>query len=675
MTEKVKHFKNLLIQPKSLILIFSLTAIIVVSSAIIELNQSKSEMMELMEKQGRSILETVLKSSDNALLSYNKIEDEIEQRLLNNANTVKLLYEKKMINNALLERLAKENNVYRINVFDRTGKKIYSSHKDIHNLQDEKENPLKYIQPIFDGEADTLIMGIKPARYLVKQRFAVALATNDRKAIVLNIDAEELMKFRTKVGFGVLLKKVTENPELVYAVLQDEKGIIAGSGNINELKSIDQETILQNSLKENSYKWRIIKSGNMEAFEVLHPFIYDNKIVGIFRLGLSLAPINTINDRLTRRILIIAILLFIFGFVTITLVFLRQNYNILSQRYSVMESYSTRILDNVSDGIIVLDSGKKIKMLNRAAELILSTSDAEAKGKLFNYFFSSIQCEELLSSQAQIKEVECSINGKEKIFLFSISNFVGENNSENHILVFRDLTEMKRLEKQIQRNNKIVAMGEFSSSIAHEIRNPLNSIGTIAQQIGKDFVVNENGEEFKNLTGVVYKEVRRINDIVETFLKFGRPQPIKAEEFHLNDFLSDIKKQYSPHLSKHKIDLSFQLGYDGNVMWDARQMKQVFINLIENAIDSQPNGGKIVIKTFQYNQNNIEISVADSGIGINPEELNKIFDLYFTTKGKGNGIGLSIVHKIITEHGGVISVQSIIDEGTTFAIKLPLQYT
>lgn len=135
MTEKVKHFKNLLIQPKSLILIFSLTAIIVVSSAIIELNQSKSEMLELMEKQGRSILETVLKSSDNALLSYNKIEDEIEQRLLNNANAVKLLYEKRMINNALLERLAKENNIYRINIFDRTGKKIYSSHKDIHNLQ------------------------------------------------------------------------------------------------------------------------------------------------------------------------------------------------------------------------------------------------------------------------------------------------------------------------------------------------------------------------------------------------------------------------------------------------------------------------------------------------------------------------------------------------------------
>jgi signal transduction histidine kinase len=103
-------------------------------------------------------------------------------------------------------------------------------------------------------------------------------------------------------------------------------------------------------------------------------------------------------------------------------------------------------------------------------------------------------------------------------------------------------------------------------------------------------------------------------------------------------------------------------------------MKQVFVNLIENSIAAQPDGGKIILKTVRLDQDNLEITVADSGSGINPEELNKIFDLYYTTKEKGNGIGLSIVHKIISEHGGSISVQSKVKSGTEFSIILPVQF-
>ncbi|MFA7229337.1 MAG: histidine kinase dimerization/phospho-acceptor domain-containing protein, partial [Melioribacteraceae bacterium] len=591
----MRVFKNILIQPKSFILIFVITAIIVLSSAVIELNQSKSEMLELMEKQGLSILETVLKSSDNALLSYNKIEEEIKQRLLNNAFLVKLFYEKGNINNALLEKISSENNIYRINIFDRTGRKIFNSHKDIHNRRDETENPLKYIQPIIDGDADTLILGIKKARFLDEERFAVALATYDRKAIVVNIKAEDLMRFRREVGFGVLLKKVTENPQFIYAALQDENGVIAGSGNLDGLKSLEQDPFLQPDPEKNSYKWRILRSDSLEVFEVSHPFIHNGEVIGVFRLGLSMDPLNIISQRLTRRIIIITILLFIFGFVTTILVFLRQNYNILSNRYTEMESYSTSVVENVSDGIIVVDDEKKIKMLNGAAEMIFSVNESETKGKLFGSIFPSTECANLMDSAAGIREIECVINGKPKIFLLSISKFSDAAGTENKILVFRDLTELKYLEKQARRNEKMVAMGELSSSVAHEIRNPLNSIGTIAQQLGKDFEVKENQEEFETLAGVVYKEVRRINEAIETFLQFARPQPVNAGDFNLTDFFVEIEKQYSSHLAARDITIEIHSAYHGKVKWDARQMKQVFVNLIENSIDSQPEGGRIRI--------------------------------------------------------------------------------
>jgi PAS domain S-box-containing protein len=653
----VRILKNILIQPKSLILIFTVTAIVVVSSAIIELNQSKSEMLELMEKQGHSILETVLVSSNNALVSYNKIEGEVKKRLLNNAQTIKLLEEKGLISNSLLERFAYDNNIYRINIFNLSGKKIYSSHKDVHNLKDEKENPNKYLAPIFNDEEDTLIIGIKPARFLDGQRFAVALATKDRKAIVLNVNADELLKFRKEVGFGILLKKVTENQQIVYAALQDEKGIIAGSGKVEELESIQSSEFIQKSLKENAYKWRVQKSQTLEAFEVIHPFIHDGKTIGIFRLGLSLEPLNKINDRLTRRILIIAFLLFVFGSVTITLIFVRQNFSLLSKRFTAIESYSKRIVDNVSDGIVVMDSDKRITLINKAAQSILDINETEARGKKFESVFSSTSCEEIWSSALKILEIECILNKKQKVFLLSLSEFTDEHKSNNYILVFRDLTEQKQIERQTQRNEKMVAMGELASSVAHEIRNPLNSIGTIAQQIGKDFVVKENETEFRSLTQVVYSEVKRINETIESFLKFAKPQPINAEEFSLNSFLEDLVNQYSLLLAQKKISFNINSKYDENVFLDKSQMKQVFINLVENSIDAMKDGGIISIHVL-VEDDNLNITFSDNGAGIVPDRIGKIFDLYYTSKKKGNGIGLSIVHKIITEQGGSISANS-----------------
>jgi two-component system, NtrC family, sensor histidine kinase HydH len=670
----VRILKNILIQPKSLILIFTVTAIVVILSAFIELNQSKSEMLELMEKQGHSILETVLVSSNNALVSYNKIEGEVKRRLLNNAQTIKLLEEKCLISNSLLERFAKDNNIYRINIFNSAVKKIYTSHKDVHNLKDEKENPNKYLAPIFNGEEDTLIIGIKPARFLDEQRFAVALATKDRKAIVLNVNADELLKFRKEVGFGVLLRKVTENPQIVYAALQDEKGIIAGSGKVEELESIKSSELIQNSLKENAYKWRVQKTQTLEVFEVLHPFIHDGKTIGIFRLGLSLEPLNKINDRLTRRILIIAFLLFVFGTVTITLIFVRQNFSLLSKRFTAIESYSSRIVDNVSDGIVVMDSYKRITLINKAAQSILDVTESEAKEKKFESVFPSTSCDEIWSSALKILEIECILNKSPKVFLLSLSEFEDENKLTNYILVFRDLTEQKQIERQIQRNEKMIAMGELASSVAHEIRNPLNSIGTIAQQLGKDFVVKENENEFRSLTQVVYSEVKRINETIESFLRFAKPQPINAEEFSLNSFFEELVAQYSSLSVQKNNSFSINSEYDGNVVLDKSQMKQVFINLIENSIDAMKEGGVISIRAFVENEK-LKIIFSDNGIGVEPDRIGKIFDLYYTSKKKGNGIGLSIVHKIIIEHGGSISANSRLNEGTSFQIKLPVKYS
>jgi len=665
----VKFLKKLFIQPKNLILIFIVTALIIISSVIIELNQSKKEMLELMQTQSQTLLESMIISGKNALLSYDKIEEETKTRLLNNAGMIKILYQKKLISNSLLESIATKNNLLRINIFSKTGNKIYSSHKEIHSQLEEKENPIDYLWPIFDEETDTLIIGIKPSRFGDDKRYAVAISSGDGGAIVLNVDAAQLLEFRKEVGFGVLLKGVSENEQIEYVALQDEDGIIAASGRLDDLEPVDSSAFLQKGLESETYMWRIAVVDSINVFEAIHPFEYKDDLIGIFRIGLSLEPINDINDAIVRRLIIIGIVLFVFGSFTITLVFVKQNFNLLSNKFKAIETYAREILDNVSDAIIVIDKGFAIKSFNNAALQILG-KDVISTQNLFALFEEN-KCRQLINSSSQLEEVECRVNGNNKMFLISKSEFTDEQKEQNIILVIRDLTEIKNLENQIQRKERMAEMGELASSVAHEIRNPLNAIGTITQQLGKDFEPKNNSSQFSELTKLVYKEVRRINETIENFLKFAKPLPIKPKNYSSKEFFDGISKQYSALLNEKNIELMINEVWSGEVVWDITQMKQVFINLIENAIDAVEKNGKILIHIKEKNPDKLEIKMEDNGKGISREDKNKIFNLYFTTKTKGSGIGLSIVQKIIAEHNGSIYVNSETGQGTEFIINIP----
>lgn len=671
MTEKVKLFKNILVHPKSLLLILLVTVIIVAASVTIELNQSKSEMLELMEKQGHSLLETLLTSSQHALLSYNKIEAEVKQRLLSNAVMIKLLYEKRMVSDDLLSKIATDNKIYRINIFDKGGRKRFSSNKEIHIGLTPQNSPMDYLVSIFEGDADTIIIGMKRARFLDEQRYALAVSANDRSAIVLNINAEELLNFRKQVGFGVLLRNVTENKQIVYAALQDEKGIIAGSGNISNLESIDSSALLKEIVAKNNYRWRIAEHSNVKVFELLHPLIFEGKVIGIFRLGLSLEPLEKINDRLTRRLIFLGIIFLVFGFITLSMIFIRQNFDLLSRKFKVIESYSSQIIENVSDGIVVLDKSGNIKSMNSSAASLFSVDNKNVLGESFRQLFAGSNCETILNEESTISEIECYIGNSKRILLISKSVFIDENHADNVILVIRDLTEQKRLEEQIIRGERLTAMGELASSVAHEIRNPLNSIGTITQQLGKDFQPVENQDEYKNLTQLVYKEVRRINETIESFLKFAKPKQIQPEVFLLSELLTQIGNQYKEVFKQKNLILTVHNNFNKSVLWDRKQISQVFINLIENALDFLGEDGSLTINASEVENGFIEIKLSDTGKGISPDNLKRIFNLYFTTKSKGSGIGLSVVQQIISEHNGVISVESTPEQGTTFTIQLP----
>ncbi|HID40020.1 MAG TPA: GHKL domain-containing protein, partial [Calditrichaeota bacterium] len=245
--------------------------------------------------------------------------------------------------------------------------------------------------------------------------------------------------------------------------------------------------------------------------------------------------------------------------------------------------------------------------------------------------------------------------------------------NENTILVIRDVTEQKQMQAQLERQQRLTAMGELASGVAHEIRNPLNTIGTIVQQLDKDFEPEQDKDEYHELAGLVYNEVKRINDTIQDFLNFARPQPLQPSRFRLAGMFAELRKQYASVLQSKNIRMAIDLEWQGDVYWDANQMKQVFINIIQNAIEAMNKNGTIAITVNSIAGRFVEIHLKDSGPGMSEKIRQNIFNLYFTTKAKGTGIGLSIVQRIIYEHGGIIYVESEPGKGTVFIIKMPVE--
>ncbi|MBU0528161.1 PAS domain-containing protein, partial [bacterium] len=552
------------------------------------------------------------------------------------------------------------------------GEKLFYSHPQDHFSNTEKYSPQQILAPIFEGLVDTLIIGIVPARFEDGNRYAVAISGKDRSAIVLNIDAKQVTDFKRNTGFGPLLRNIVlENPLITFAALQDTSNILVASGNVTVLEAIQESDFLLSSLQDSLFVSRIADFDSLEVFEVVHPFVHNGKTVGLLRLGLSMSPIQDINDRIYRRLIIITVALFIIGSIIFAYIFTLQNFGILKKQYSIVETYSSNIINNASDAIIVYNNIDGIKVFNNAAEILFNNKQSKILGKSIDSLFSETDTKTINNQLSAVVPLDCKINNNNRYLLISKTHFIDDKDDKNTILLIRDLTEQKLMEEQIERKQRLTAMGELASGVAHEIRNPLNSISTIVQQLGKDFIPTNDVEEYHELSNIVYSEINRINQTVKDFLHFAKPEEIKPEPFKLDTLLKQLQLQYKGMLDKQNIKMVIKQDWNGQVNWDLNKMKQVFINLIDNAQDAIIKEGTISINVEKSNNNDISIQIMDNGIGMLDIVQPNVFNLYYTTKAKGTGIGLSIVQRIIFEHRGTITINSRKDIGTTVSIILP----
>jgi two-component system, NtrC family, sensor histidine kinase HydH len=225
------------------------------------------------------------------------------------------------------------------------------------------------------------------------------------------------------------------------------------------------------------------------------------------------------------------------------------------------------------------------------------------------------------------------------------------------------------IEEQLRRADRLSALGELSAGMAHEIRNPLGSIRGTAEILRDGIPPDDPRHEF---TGILVREVERLNRVVEDFLRFARPTPVMRAPVDIDRTLGEVLALLRQTSMKSRVQVELDPGGLPPLSGSGEQLRQAFLNLALNALQAMPDGGELRVTTRQVG-GEAQIRFADSGQGIPPENLERIFNPFFTTRHEGTGLGLAISHRIVQGHGGRIGVESRPGQGTTFTIVLPME--
>ena len=370
----------------------------------------------------------------------------------------------------------------------------------------------------------------------------------------------------------------------------------------------------------------------------------------------------------------------------------RSSVKLKAKQYDLdqLELLHRNIVQSMSTGLITLDDRLNITYVNPAAEVICGAGYDELEGSYIGDIFPNIvphlslgvgRYDNLDVAHRQ-KGIDIDYERQDgtKLHLgFSRSILKGPGEDEmGLILIFQDLTEFRQMQEQVRRMDRLAVAGELAAGIAHEIKNPLASLSGSIQML-KDEV--KLGPMQQRLMDITTREAERLNALVNEFLLFSRPEKTVDQSVEVNEVIRDTLEMMknSPELSR-PIRIEKNLTDNLWVHIDAQRLQQVIWNLVLNAVQEMTNSGCLTVTTAvrpnqsggEDKQNLAEISIADTGHGILPENQGKVFDPFFTTKDQGTGLGLTIVHRIVEDYGGRIFLESDGRSGTIFTLHFPL---
>jgi PAS domain S-box-containing protein len=326
------------------------------------------------------------------------------------------------------------------------------------------------------------------------------------------------------------------------------------------------------------------------------------------------------------------------------------------------KDYLKAILYNLEEAIIVVDPEGLVSMMNRSAEGLLGIPLTDALGKAFSALPISIRREDTDTILDALQ--------RKHTVIISRSDVVDAGGYlRGHVILIKDISRLRELEVRHERNQRLIAMGEMAAKIVHEIRNPLCSIELYSSMLEKELTSTVH----KDLAHGIATGIGSLNTILTNMLFFARPSRPLPKKIRLNAVIDEAVRMLLPMMNSRNVRLALDLR-DCELMGDAELLKQVFLNMLINAVQAMPEGGDIKV-SMERDAGMSVVHIEDTGRGIPRENLEKIFDPFFTTKETGTGLGLAIVNTIMQANGGYINVASEPGRGTLFTLSFPAEKT
>ena len=509
-----------------------------------------------------------------------------------------------------------------------------------------------------------------------------------------------------------LLAETAQQKDIVYILVTNSEGkILADSDPQNIGKTYGQDLNLYRISHSHSHSlhWREVhRENNARIFEAFRQFVpMQGRGVGrgagrrqgmmmsgdwcqrhldpeqaqgsdaqVIFVGLDMTSVKNAAEEDIRHSIFTGFIFLLIGFAGVVTLFLAQAYRSARTSFSRVKAFSDNLVENMPMGLIAIDPDERIASFNQTAESMLKISAGETIGNqlsevlpasLRNFFY------QLKTKTGPVaEELDAALNNHQNLPLEVIgTSFTDEDGAAmGWVILFRDLSEIRHLKKEILRSQRLASIGQLATGVAHEIRNPLSSIKGFATYFKERY---RDTPKDHQTAEIMIQEVERLDRVIGQLMEFARPMRIEEKTTGLDTLIRHSLKMVEGDALKKHIALEFnrEPGIE-TAKIDADRIKQVLLNLYLNAIEAMDEGGSLTVSAKRSKgDNGLKITVLDTGPGIAKKDLPHLFDPYFTTKPSGTGLGLAIVHKIVESHNGEIEITSAPGEGTVVMILIP----
>jgi len=506
-----------------------------------------------------------------------------------------------------------------------------------------------------------------------QEQYFIYAPEPDSDLVVMSTEAIYMDQIAQRIGIGNLIRSISNQAGIEYIVLQGREGIILSSRAIPPIPSIDSDPFLDSVMTTDTTAWRRLVFEDKEVLEIARRFESVEYPPGVFRIGMDLDEYREISRGYDTQIITIAVVLFLLTIMIVAVVSINQNYFILNQSFTRMQSMTETIFDRLSSAVLAIDGDNKILALNPAFT-DMSGIGPDAIGKTIDAVSGRIPFEipdEIGADQRLVSsERDIIIPSGERITVLLGISPLPPGAGGGMVFLIHDITEQKRLERENRRRERLSEMGDMAAGVAHEIRNPLNSISIAAQRLKLEFEPTADSETYGTMTKNILDETTRLNNILTRFLELARSRGTGDKPVDICKAIGKAVETMRPEAQAQKVTIEFASPAAVSVIGDPDKFEQVFINLLKNSLQAMPGGGTVAI-AVETGGGEVSITITDSGPGFPEADLPKIFQPYFTTKADGSGLGLALAYKTVADSDGEILASNIPGGGARVTIVLP----